>query len=61
MAEQRHEGHAGQGGHDEHHHHVHGTMDTSEQEKVFNAFIKISAWHVVLIFLILTVLAITQT
>lgn len=61
MAEQRHQGHAVQGGHDEHHHHVHGTMDISEQEKVFNAFIKIAAWHVVLIILILMALAITQT
>ena len=61
MAEHRHEGHVAQGGHDDHHHHVHGTMDTSEQEKVFNAFIRISAWHVVLILFVLMLLAITQT
>lgn len=59
MAEQTHRGH---GGHDEHHvQHVHGTMDTSEQEKVFNAFIRISAWHVVAILFVLALLALTQT
>lgn len=39
----------------------HGSMDTSEQEKTFNAFVKISAWAVVHIFVILVLLAIFAT
>ncbi len=39
----------------------HGSMDTTEQEKTFAGFVKISAWVVVHIFLILIFLAIVGT
>jgi hypothetical protein len=49
--------------HGEHppHAHEHGTMDISEQEKIFAAFVRWSAWTLVLIFIILAFLALTQT
>lgn len=39
----------------------HGSMDTSEQEKTFNGLVKISAWVVVFVALILVFLAIVGT
>lgn len=41
--------------------HKHGTMDITEQERVFAAFIRWSAWTVIFILLILAFLALTQT
>ena len=38
-----------------------GSMDTTEQEKMFNGLVKISAWVVVLVALILIFLAIVAT
>ncbi len=39
----------------------HGSMDTTEHERTFDAFVKISAWVVVHIFVILVLLAIFAT
>ncbi len=39
----------------------HGSMDTSEHERTFDGFVKISAWVVVHIFVILVLLAIFAT
>ena len=41
--------------------HDHGSMDTTEQEKTFNGFIKISTWVIVISALILVFLAIVGT
>ena len=41
--------------------HSHGTMNIAEQERVFAAFIRWSAWTLIFIFLILAFLALTQT
>ena len=41
--------------------HEHGKMDISEQEKIFAAFLRWSAWTLVLVFLILGFMALTQT
>lgn len=38
--------------------HKHGSMDPTQQEKTFDAFVKISAWVVLHIFVILILLAI---
>lgn len=39
----------------------HGSMDTSEQERTFNGFVKAAAWTVVLVALILIFLALVAT
>lgn len=39
----------------------HGSMDTTEHEKTFEGFVKISAWVVVFIILILIFLAFVGT
>jgi len=39
----------------------HGSMDTTEQEKAFSGLIKISAWVVVFVILVLTFLAFVGT
>ena len=41
--------------------HEHGTMDVTEQEKTFEGFIRWSAYTIVLCFLILIFMALTQT
>jgi hypothetical protein len=41
--------------------HKHGTMDITEHERIFAAFVRWSAWTVILVFLILAFLALTQT
>lgn len=43
------------------HHHEHGSMDVTEQEKTFAGFMRWSAYTLVLIFLILGFMALTQT
>jgi hypothetical protein len=43
------------------HNHEHGSMDVTEQERVFEGFIRWSAWTLVLITLILVFMALTQT
>ncbi len=39
----------------------HGSMDTTEQEKAFNGLVKISAWVVILVALVLIFLAMVAT
>jgi hypothetical protein len=39
----------------------HGSMDTTEQEKMFSGLVKISAWVVVLVAIVLIFLAIVGT
>ena len=41
--------------------HKHGTMDISGHERIFSTFIRWSAWTVIIVFLILAFLALTQT
>ena len=41
--------------------HEHGSMDVAEQEKTFNGFVKWSGYTMVLIFIVLAFLALTQT
>ncbi|MEM6934393.1 MAG: aa3-type cytochrome c oxidase subunit IV [Pseudomonadota bacterium] len=41
--------------------HEHGSMDTTEQVKTFNGFIKISTWVIVISVLILVFLAFVGT
>lgn len=41
--------------------HRHGSMDTTEQEKTFNGLVKISAWVVAFVILILIFLAFVGT
>ena len=41
--------------------HKHGSMDVTEQEKTFAAFIRWTAWALVIIILVLGYLALTQT
>ena len=39
----------------------HGSMDTTEHERTFNGFVKIAAWVVVLVVVVLIFLAIVAT
>lgn len=41
-------------------HHVHGTMDTREQERTFNGFLRLSAWAAVVVICILIFLALVN-
>ena len=41
--------------------HKHGSMDITEQEKTFAGFIRWTVWALVIIFLVLAYLALTQT
>lgn len=41
--------------------HEHGTMDIADHERIFAAFIRWSAWTLILVVLILAFLALTQT
>ena len=41
--------------------HKHGSMDTTEQEKAFEGFVRWSAYALVIIFAALAFLALTQT
>lgn len=41
--------------------HEHGSMDVTEQEKTFAGFIRMTAWTLVIIFLVLGFMALTQT
>ena len=41
--------------------HEHGSMDVTEQEKVFAGFIKWSVYTIILVVIILIFLALTQT
>ena len=41
--------------------HEHGSMDVTEQEKVFAGFMRWTAWTLLLIAVILIFMAITQT
>jgi len=43
------------------HKHEHGTMDVTEQERVFDGFIRWTIWVLVLIAVILGFMALTQT
>ncbi|MEM7060903.1 MAG: aa3-type cytochrome c oxidase subunit IV [Pseudomonadota bacterium] len=43
------------------HEHEHGSMDVTEQERVFVGFIRWSAWVLVLVAIILLFMAVTQT
>lgn len=40
--------------------HKHGEMDTSEQEKTFNGFIRFAVWTAVIVFAILIFLALAN-
>lgn len=60
MAEKHHE-HGLYGGEHPADAHEHGTMNIDEHERVFATFIRWSAWSLILIFLILAFLALTQT
>ena len=57
-----------QHGHDDAHHDAHGHDDEqmsrgilADREWIFDAFVRFSAWNVVIIFIILALLALTQT
>lgn len=56
MAE--HDQHAQHGGHG---HDENGPVDAEYHERIFANFIRISAWNVLLIFIILAMLALSQT
>ena len=43
------------------HNHEHGSMDVTEQEKTFDGFIRWSGYTLVVIFIALAFLALTQT
>ena len=40
--------------------HKHGEMDTSEQEKTFNGFVRFAVWTVVIVLAILVFLALAN-
>jgi len=41
--------------------HEHGSMDVTEQEKTFFGFVKWSAYTMIVVFIVLAFLALTQT
>ncbi|MEM7423076.1 MAG: aa3-type cytochrome c oxidase subunit IV [Pseudomonadota bacterium] len=41
--------------------HEHGSMDVTEQEKMFEGFIRLSAYTIVVVVIALAFLALTQT
>jgi len=41
--------------------HEHGSMDTTEQERTFAGFMRWTVWALVIIFLVLGYMALTQT
>ncbi len=42
-------------------HHEHGSMDTTEQEKTFEGFMRFTVWTIALVAVILGFMALTQT